>query len=117
MKLLQVDGRRFFFRRVAKDPCRPFEELVFPLLDLVGMNIELLGKLGEGLFTADSSKGHLRFESRTVIPARSSGHGRLLCSANKPICRQKSHLTTPFRFPEPHLLSHASHMDLDRRSC
>jgi hypothetical protein len=46
-----------------------------PLLDLVGMNIELLGKFGEGLFTANGGESHLRFESRTVIPAGSFGHG------------------------------------------
>jgi hypothetical protein len=67
------------------------------------MNIELLGKLGEGLLTADGSKGHPRFESRTVIPAGSSGHGRLLCSAKQPICGQRSDLTSLFRFPEPPL--------------
>jgi hypothetical protein len=42
---------------------------------LVALTIELLRKLGEGLFAANRGKGHLRFESRTVIPARSSGHG------------------------------------------
>jgi hypothetical protein len=45
------------------------------------MNIELLGKFGEGLFTANGGESHLSFESRTVIPAGSFGHGRLLCSA------------------------------------
>jgi len=45
------------------------------------MNIKLLRKFGEGLFTADGGEGHLRFESRTMVPAGSSGHGRLLCSA------------------------------------
>jgi hypothetical protein len=49
-------------------------QLVFLLLDLAGMDIELLRKLG-GVFTADSCKGRLRSESPTVIPARSSGHG------------------------------------------
>jgi hypothetical protein len=90
VKLLQIDGRGFFFRRVAEDGGRAFEKLVrrendppdrflcrlTPLLDLVCVNIELLGKLGEGLFTADSGESHLRFESQTVIAAWSSGHGR-----------------------------------------
>lgn len=89
MKLLQIDGWGLFFRLVAEDACRAFEKLVrrendppdrflfllTPLLDLVVMNIELLGKFGEGLFTANGGEGHLRFESRTVIPAGSSGHG------------------------------------------
>jgi len=39
------------------------------------VNIELLGKFGEGLFTADGGKGHLRFESRAMVPAGSSRHG------------------------------------------
>jgi hypothetical protein len=69
------------------------------------MNIELLGKFGEGLFTADGGKGHLRFESRTVVPAGSSGHGSSPVLGKKPICRQKSHLTMLFRFPEPPLCS------------
>jgi len=47
----------------------------FQLLDLVGMNIELLRKFGKGLLTADGGKGHLRFESRAVVPAGSSGLG------------------------------------------
>jgi hypothetical protein len=95
MELLQIDGRSFYFWRVAKDPSCPLEGLVrrendppdrflfllTPLFDLVGMNIELLRKFGESLFTADRGERHLRFESRTVISARSSGHGRLLCSA------------------------------------
>jgi hypothetical protein len=67
------------------------------------MNIELLRKFGEGLFTADGGKGHLRFESRTVVPAGSSGHGSSPVLGKKPICRQKSHLTMLFRFPEPAL--------------
>lgn len=40
VKLLQIDGRGFLFRRVAKDPDRPFPELVW-------MNITLLRMLGE----------------------------------------------------------------------
>jgi hypothetical protein len=39
------------------------------------MNIERLRKFGEGLFTANGGESHLRFESRTVVPAGSSGHG------------------------------------------
>ncbi|MFH1517755.1 MAG: hypothetical protein ABIH17_07700 [Pseudomonadota bacterium] len=40
------------------------------------MNIKLLGKVGEILFTTDGGKGHLRFESRAEISAGSSGQGR-----------------------------------------
>jgi len=45
------------------------------------MNIKLLRKFRERLFAADGSERHLRFESRTMVPAGSSGHGGLLCSA------------------------------------
>ena len=77
------------YRPIAQDPCRSFQKRVrretdppdrflfrlTPLPDLVGVNIELLGKFGEGLFTADGGEGHLRFESRAMVPAGSSGHG------------------------------------------
>ena len=80
------------------------------------MNIELLRKLGEGLFTANGGEGHYRFESRAVIPAGSSGHGRLLCSAKQPICRQKSHLATVFSFSEPPLSRMLREPSVDERT-
>ncbi len=49
MKLLQIDGRSFLFRRITKDTGRSFQELIFPLLDLVRMNIKLLRKFRKGL--------------------------------------------------------------------
>jgi hypothetical protein len=40
------------------------EELGFPLGDLVGMHIELLGQLGQGLLALHGSQGHFGLESR-----------------------------------------------------
>ena len=42
--------------------------------DLVGVKVELLGKLGQRSITLDGGKRHLRLESRCVVPARSSAH-------------------------------------------
>lgn len=46
MKRFDSDGwsRRFRLHVIAEDACRPLKELVFPLLDLVGVHIELLGQ-------------------------------------------------------------------------
>ncbi len=45
MKRFDIDGwtRRFRLRFLAKDARRPLKELVFPLPDLVGVHVELLG--------------------------------------------------------------------------
>src|SRR6516165_10781764 len=50
-------------------------ELRFPDRDLVGMHIELLRKLRNRSVAFDGCKGHFRFKSRCVVPARSSLHG------------------------------------------
>jgi hypothetical protein len=50
-------------------------ELRFPRCDLVGMNVELLRKLRKRPIAFDGRNRHFRFESRCVIPARSSLHG------------------------------------------
>ena len=47
---------------------RPVFELRFPDRDLVGMHIELLGKLRNRSVAFDGCKGHFRFESRCVVP-------------------------------------------------
>ena len=44
--------------------------------DLIGVGVELLGKLSQGSIALDGGKRHLRLESRCVVPARSSLHGR-----------------------------------------
>jgi hypothetical protein len=49
-------------------------ELGLPRRDLIGMDVELLCKLPNGSIALDGGKRHLRLESRTVVPARSSRH-------------------------------------------
>ena len=44
--------------------------------DLIGVGVELLGKLSQGSIALDGGKRHLRLESRCVVPARSTLHGR-----------------------------------------
>src|SRR3954453_8516326 len=69
------------------------------------MKIELLGQFGQRLLTPYGSQGHLRFESRRVVPAWSSAH-RFSCSAAiLAAVRQKCHLSDLFRNPEPALSS------------
>src|SRR3954465_5576946 len=69
------------------------------------MDIELLGQFGQRLLTLHGSQGHLRFESRCVVPAGSSAH-RLSCSAAiLAAVRQKLHSSTLFKNPEPALSS------------
>src|SRR4051794_4066340 len=55
------------------------------------MDVELLRQLGQRLLALDGGQSHLCFESRAVIPARSSRH-RLSCSrAILAALRQKLH--------------------------
>jgi len=57
-----IDGwtGRFGLGFIAENACGPLKELVFPLLDLIGMNVELLGQLHQRLFASDGSERHLR---------------------------------------------------------
>src|SRR3954447_12220793 len=72
------------------------------------MNVKLLRQFGERLLTPHGSQGHLRFESRRVVPAWSSAH-RFSCSAAiLAAVRQKLHLSTLFKNPEPALASKLS---------
>ncbi len=56
---------------LAKHPGRAFEELRFPLGDLIGVDVEVLRQLGERLLPLQSGQGHLRLKARSVVPARS----------------------------------------------
>jgi hypothetical protein len=40
----------------AKNISSTFKKLIAPLIDLVGVEVKLLGKLSQGLFAANSSK-------------------------------------------------------------
>src|SRR3954467_8237950 len=67
------------------------------------MDVELLRQLGQRLLALDGGQSHLCFESRAVIPARSSRH-RLSCSrAILAALRQKLHSSAC-----PNLLSQLS---------
>src|SRR4051794_21686953 len=107
MQRFHVDGwrGRVRSRLRAEHPSSPLQELSLPRRDLVGMNIELLRQFGQRLLTPYGSQGHLRFESRRVVPARSSAH-RFSCSAAiLAAVRQKLHLSNLFKNPEPALSS------------
>src|SRR3954467_15215562 len=79
---LDIDGGRGRFRSRLRTepPGSPLQELSLPGRDLVRMDIELLRQFGQRLLTPYGSQGHLRFESRRVVPAGSSAH-HLSCSA------------------------------------
>src|SRR5690606_5148459 len=76
-----IHGRTRWFRprSIAEDACRPLKKLVFPLFDLVGVHVELLGQFHQRLLTSNGGECHLCLESRAVVPAGSSRHG-LSCS-------------------------------------
>src|SRR3954463_15876738 len=105
MQRFHVDGwrGRVRSRLRAEHPSRPLQELSLPGRDLVGMNVKLLRQVGQRLLTPYGSQGHLRFESRRVVPAWSSAH-RFSCSAAiLAAVRQKLHLSNLFKNPEPAL--------------
>src|SRR4051794_27745884 len=67
------------------------------------MNVKLLRQLSQRLLAPYGSQGHLRFESRRVVPAWSSAH-RFSCSAAiLAAVRQRLHLSNLFKNPEPAL--------------
>src|SRR4051794_33613092 len=105
MQRFHVDGwhGRVRSRLRAEHPGSPLQELSLPGRDLVGMNVKLLRQFGQRLLTPYGSQGHLRFESRRVVPAWSSAH-RFSCSAAiLAAVRQKLHLSNLFKNPEPAL--------------
>ena len=53
----------------------PALKLRLPRCDLIGVDVELLGKLRQRSIALDGGKRHLRLEGRCVVPARSSAHG------------------------------------------
>src|SRR4051794_6033053 len=103
MQRLHIDGRRSRFRLRTEHPGSPLQELSLPGRDLVGMTVKLLRQLSQRLLAPYGSQGHLRFESRRVVPAGSSAH-RLSCSvAILAAVRQRLHLSNLFKNPEPAL--------------
>jgi hypothetical protein len=53
----------------------PAFELWLLRCDLIGVNVELLGKLSQRSIALDGGKRHLRLEGRCVVPPGSSAHG------------------------------------------
>jgi hypothetical protein len=51
MRGFDIDGRSrwFSFGVITENACRPLKELVLPLLDLIGMHVELLGQFHQRL--------------------------------------------------------------------
>jgi hypothetical protein len=78
--------------------CRQVQKLrkrrPFPRRDLIGMNVELLGKPELASGPLDGGKRQLRLEGRCVVPAWSSVHGLSVDSVFSAF-RQKCHLSEP----------------------
>src|SRR5215208_2661392 len=77
----------------------PVEELGLPLGDLVGMHIELLRQLGQGLLALHGGQGHFGLESRRVVPAGSLAHHFSCLAAILAALRQKFHSSCCANFP------------------
>ena len=71
-------------------PCRPFEQLVAPLLDLVRVNVDILRQLDQPLLALDRNHSHFCLKCRAVFPARSLWHSHLLACSIMPLLRGKS---------------------------
>ena len=78
MQRLHVDGRelRRCIAAGTEDIGSRTLKLSLPRCDLIGVDVELLRKLGHRSVALDSGKRHLRLEGRCVVPARSSLHCR-----------------------------------------
>jgi len=90
-------------RGFPEHPGRPFEQLIAPLLDLVGVHVEILRKLDQGSFAFDRGYRHFRLECRVVVPARSSRYSHLLDRGNYADVARKIHISHLFRFAGPFL--------------
>ena len=103
MEFLHVDRRWGFGLAVATENLgSPFKKLIPPLLDLVGVDVELLRQFRQRLLALDRSQRCLRLESRGVVAANSSRHG-VSCSRHHADLRQKLHLARVSEFHEPAL--------------
>src|SRR6266404_4597669 len=111
MQRLHIDrrrGRRSVAR--SKNSGSAPLQLRLPRRNLIGLDVELLGKLSYRPVALDGGKRHLRLEGRCVVPACSSAHRRSsFAGISVPAVRQKLHLSTcsnlrsrlyapPFRF-------------------
>src|SRR5919112_2546433 len=91
-------------------PGSSVEELRLPLGDLVGMHIELLRQLGQGLLAFKSGQGHFGLESRRVVPAGSLAYCFSCSAAIVAALRQKLYLSRCPNFPSQLLRGPAPHV-------
>ena len=81
MQRFEIDRRGLVRSGLAEDARDALLQLALPLRNLVGMDVELLGQLGQHLLTLDRGQGHLRLECRCMVPAGTSAH---LFSSSQP---------------------------------
>jgi hypothetical protein len=74
---LEIDWRLPLRRRLAEDRGGALQELVLPVGDLVGVDVELLGKLRQRLVVANCGQRDLRLERRGMVTSRPSAHSLL----------------------------------------
>jgi len=72
MEVFKVRRGHLLFGFAAKNIGGGFQQLLFPVRDLVGMNIELFSQLGQCPVAPDRRQGHFGLEARCVIPSGSS---------------------------------------------
>jgi hypothetical protein len=87
---MMVFGDGSAFGTSPKIPGRALKKLITPLLDLVGMEVEILRQLDQGLLALDRGHRHFRLECRAVIQAWSSYKGILLARSIMLLLRGKS---------------------------
>lgn len=69
MQRLHVEqGSRFHLWRFPEQARGALQQLVAPLLDLVRMNVKVLGQPDRGLLPLDRRHSYLRLEGRAVAP-------------------------------------------------
>jgi hypothetical protein len=73
----------------SKHVVRLGDQLLLPVLDLIGMYSKLLGSFSQGAVPPDSSQCYFGLEGWGMIPSRSFGH--LLLLSLKEIYRRRFH--------------------------
>lgn len=69
----------------CRNPRAGLQQLLLPLLDLVRMDVELLGEFRQRLVSTDGRQRHLRLKSRTMVPAWLSRHASSSLTAMMPL--------------------------------
>ncbi len=101
MQGFDINSRSLIFeaRLCAKNTCGPFKQLVFPLLDLVGMNVKFVGQFRHGLLAFHSGKRHFGLESGRMTRVSVVWAWSLLSLGIMPISDRKSTYLTCANFP------------------